>query len=96
MDLSLEERIARIETRNERVEREKAWEVSWTRFGVNVLATYLVMNLLLFSIGGPFPPVHALVPTAGYILSTLSIPVVKRRWLERCRSTSSGKNSGES
>lgn len=85
MDESVLERIERIEERNSRVEVEKAWEVSWTRFWSNTAATYLTMNLLLFSIGAPYPPVQALVPTVGYGLSTLSIPYVRRWWMERKR-----------
>ena len=83
MSQTLEERIAKIEERNSKVEREKAWEVSWVRFFSNVAATYLTMNLILWTIGGPFPPVHAVIPTVGYVLSTISIPYVKRWWLNK-------------
>ena len=72
-----------IKSRNARVEAAKAWESSKTRILGVSLATYVTMNLILWSIGGPFPPVHALVPTAGFVLSTLSLPMLKRRWIKR-------------
>lgn len=72
-----------IRLRNRRVEADKAWETSLTRFFTVTLITYLTMNLILWTIGGPFPPIHALVPTAGYVLSTLSLPKVKQWWIRR-------------
>ncbi len=40
---SLEERVAKIETRNQTVESDKAWETSWTRRGAIALFTYVVV-----------------------------------------------------
>jgi len=81
IDQTLADRIQKIEERNARVEIEKAWEVSWARFFTNTVATYLIMNLLLWTIGDSLPLLHALVPTLGYILSTLSIPYLKKWWI---------------
>ena len=79
----LQEEIDLIKLRNQRVEAHKAWESSWTRIFSIALLTYLVMNLLLWTIGGPNPPVHALVPTAGFVLSTASLPKIKQWWINR-------------
>ena len=79
----IESSILAIEARNSRVEAAKAWETSGARIGGVALATYLTMNLILWTLGGPFPPLHAIVPTAGYLLSTLSLPVLKRWWINR-------------
>jgi hypothetical protein len=87
---SFETRLSKIEERNQKVELEKAWETSWARFWCNTGATYLVMNLVLWTIDGPFPALHALVPTCGYVLSTLSLPVLKRMWIARQSSQNSG------
>jgi len=72
-----------IELRNIRVEREKSWEVSWARFLCNSAATYLTMNLVLWTIGVQNPPTHAVVPTVGYVLSSLSIPKFKDWWISQ-------------
>jgi hypothetical protein len=83
MEQELLQRIEKIEERNSKVESEKAWEVSWVRFWSNAAATYLTMVLLLWTIDGPYPPLHAIVPTIGYVLSTLSIPTVKAWWVKK-------------
>lgn len=81
----LESEVERIHARNVRVELEKGWELSKTRLlSVSVL-TYLVIVLVLWTIGGPNPPVHAIVPTVGFMLSTITMPFLKRRWMERQR-----------
>lgn len=77
----LEQRIAKIEKRNKRVETDKAWETSWTRRICIMVLTYLVVvaysyivrecdNILLSS----------LVPVLGFLLSTLSVEAVRRLW----------------
>ena len=77
----LEQRIAKIEKRNKRVETDKARETSWTRRICIMVLTYLVVvaysyiirecdNILLSS----------LVPVLGFLLSTLSVKAVRRLW----------------
>lgn len=79
----LQRDVDEIKARNLRVEAEKAWETSWTRRGLILVLTYAVL-LLVFLIGEfPKPWLSALVPTLGFFLSTLSIPIVKRFWLRR-------------
>ena len=77
----IQNEIASIKERNSRVEADKAWEVSWSRRAVIAVITYLVSGFLLFLIDNPLPPLTALVPTFGYILSTFSIPLAKKWWL---------------
>ena len=74
----LKREIERIKERNKRVELDKAWERSWTRRILIAVITYLVILAFLYSIGAPYPSLSALVPMAGFILSTLTIPVFKR------------------
>ena len=87
---AVEAAIERLNGRNRRVELEKAWEVSGARVLLIAVLTYLAMNVLLWSIGGPFPPVHALVPTLGFVLSTCSVPWVKRWWCRRVERSQAG------
>lgn len=76
----LQSKLHAVLERNARVELDKRWETSTTRFLCVTATTYITMNLILWTIGGPFPPVHAIVPTCGYMLSTLSLSPLKRWW----------------
>lgn len=82
MDQPLDQ-IAAIHARNKRVEADKAWETSLTRRGSIMLVTYATACLFLWLTDDANPPLHALVPTGGYLLSTLSLPWIKRAWLAR-------------
>ncbi len=75
--------LKNLHDRNKRVEAEKAWETSWTRRLWIALITFTVAACWLIVIGESLPWAKALIPTFGYILSTLTLPMVKRRWIER-------------
>jgi hypothetical protein len=77
------EEIRTLKARNHRVESEKAWETSCFRAASITLLTYAVAGLVLLSIGNPNPWRNALIPAVGFFLSTLSLPVLKRRWIEK-------------
>ncbi len=78
-----EERLAAIEERNVRVQSDKAWETSRTRRAVIAAITYVTAVVLVWVAGGANPFFSALVPMFGYLLSTLSLPWAKHRWLAR-------------
>ena len=80
-----EDLIENILARNKRVEAEKAWEVSRTRRAVIAIFTYVCACILLWSLGSTQFLLQALVPAVGYLLSTLSLPWVKRRWMRTNR-----------
>ena len=82
---AIEERIAAIEARNRRVEVEKAWETSWVRIGSIVLGTYIAATILLWIIGVANPYLGSLVPALGFLLSTQSLPALKRWWMHQRR-----------
>jgi len=73
--------IAQIHVRNERVELAKAWETSLTSKVSIAGPTYLAMIVLMWSLSVDKPYLNAIVPTLGFVLSTLSLPVVKSLWL---------------
>lgn len=75
-------RIERLETRNKKVESDKAWETSWTRRSSIMLLTYIVVVSYLYFVIHIDPWVNALVPVFGFFLSTLSISLVKKYWLD--------------
>ncbi len=82
-ETSLELRLAKIEARNERVEVDKAWEVSWQRRILILTLTYLMVLLYSLIIEVEKPLLNAIVPTLGFFLSTLTLSVVKTIWLKR-------------
>ena len=77
------DKIKSIEERNKRVEIDKAWETSFTRKFIIAVITYFIVVLFLYLISVNRPWLNALVPTGGYILSTLTLPFVKKGWLKR-------------
>ena len=76
----LEERISNVEKRNRGVELNKAWEISWTRKVLVAIFTYLAIALYLQFIVGINPWINAIVPTTGFLLSTLTLPFFKTLW----------------
>jgi hypothetical protein len=80
---TLEERVAKLENRNRRVESDKAWETSWLRRGSLMILIYLTIVFYLRFVVHIDPWINGLVPVIGYSVSTLTIGFLKRRWLER-------------
>jgi hypothetical protein len=78
---SLEERIIALEVRNARVEADKAWETSWLRRVSIMLLTYLTVVAYLHFVIHVSPWLNALVPVIGFLLSTLTVSLLKRWWL---------------
>lgn len=75
--------LKEIQDRNRRVELDKAWETSWTRRGLIAVLTYIISVIFMRRIGVADPALAALVPTGGYLLSTLSLGVVKKWWIKK-------------
>lgn len=74
--------IQEIKDRNARVEKDKAWETSWSRRILVIVLTYIVIVLFFFFAELPNPLLNAIVPTLGFVLSTASIPFFKRIWVK--------------
>ena len=83
MSQDLNKRIEVIEARNKKVELDKAWETSSARRILIVTLTYLVMAVFMMAADIDRPFVNALIPAAGFGLSTLTISYVKDRWVSR-------------
>ena len=77
----MKEELEKIKERNHRVEADKAWETSKVRRILIALMTYLVIVIFLWTIDAPNPWLSAIVPTIGFILSTLTLPFFKKIWL---------------
>ena len=78
--MNLQEEIELIKGRNKRVELDKRWEMSWVRRLVIAAFTYIVAGIWLVIIEVNNPWLNAFIPTGAYILSTLSLPFIKKWW----------------
>ena len=78
----LENRISKIEERNKKVEKDKAWETSFTRRILLIIFTYLAIALYMLAIGLENPWLNAIIPSTGFLLSTLTLPIFKNLWIK--------------
>lgn len=82
----LEERIIKIEERNKRVESDKAWETSTLRKILIIIFTYIFAVLYLKIADTTNPWFGAVVPCVGFYLSTQSINIIKKWWINnKCK-----------
>ena len=77
----LEKEIEQIKQRNKKVELDKAWETSWTRKICIAVLTYFVVVLYSFIIN-KFTNIwlSSLVPVFGFMLSTMSLKIIRKLW----------------
>ena len=78
----IEKRIEAIEQRNQKVELDKAWETSWLRKILIAVLTYVTVVLFFLVAQLPKPFINSIVPTAGFVLSTLSLSFFKKVWIK--------------
>lgn len=77
----LEKEIQEIKKRNKRVEDNKTWETSFTRRMCICILTYIIVviySILINKINNVW--LSSLVPVIGFILSTLSLKIVRNIW----------------
>ncbi|PCI27496.1 hypothetical protein COB55_05700 [Candidatus Wolfebacteria bacterium] len=77
----LEKRVLAIERRNKQVTLDKAWETSGTRKIIITVLTYTTIVLFFIIADLPSPFINSIVPTTGFVLSTLSLPLFRRLWV---------------
>ncbi len=79
--MNLEKEIKEIKERNKRVEKDKAWETSWTRRICIMVLTYVVVIIYSYVIRKTDSIfLSSLVPVIGFTLSTLSLGIIRRIW----------------
>ena len=84
--MNIEEEIKKIQERNKRVEKDKAWETSWTRRICIMILTYIIVvaySYLIRVYDNIF--LSSLVPVIGFTLSTLSLKLVRKIWEKSIR-----------
>ncbi len=79
--MDIEKEISDIKERNKRVEKDKAWETSWTRKICIMILTYIVVVIYSYIIK-KYDNIYlsSLVPVIGFTLSTLSLKLVRKIW----------------
>jgi len=78
----IKQEIQKIKERNLRVEADKAWETSQARIIIISILTYGLIVLFFIIEELPQPFINAIIPTIGFILSTLTVPFFKQFWIK--------------
>ena len=78
----LEKEIEKLKERNKRVEIDKGWETSLIRKILLAVFTYVSIALYLKFIVGIEPWINAVVPSIGFLLSTLTLSYFKNLWIK--------------
>lgn len=81
--LELKKEIEEIKKRNLSVEADKAWETSVARKVLVALFTYLAIGVYMWAINITSPWLNAIVPTVGFLLSTLTFQYFKSAWIKK-------------
>ncbi len=79
--MDFKEEIDKIKKRNKKVELDKAWEISISRKIIITILTYFVIVIFFFSAELPNPWINPIVPALAFILSTSSLPLFKKIWI---------------
>jgi len=80
--VELEKEINKLKERNRKVELDKHWETSYSRRILLTIFTYLAVGLYLNVIGIENSWLNAIVPSVGFLLSTLTLPYFKDLWIK--------------
>ncbi len=79
----VEQDLEAIKNRNIRVQGDKAWETSLFRKILIAVITYVIASAVMYSIGVEDFYFGAIIPTIGFLLSTLTIPTIKKWWIRK-------------
>ena len=77
----LEKQLNEIKKRNQRVELDKKWETSYARRIFIMLITYFVVviySIMIQKMDSIW--LSSLVPVIGFLLSTLSLKMIRKIW----------------
>lgn len=81
--MNIEQKIEAIETRNRRVDADKAWEVSGARRVAIAMLVFLAAWGWLALQGSDTALRDALFPPLGYLLSTTALSALRVQWEAR-------------
>lgn len=78
----LENRVKEMEVHNQVKDTDKAWETSLSRRGLLIIFTYLAVGVYMNAMGISNPWINAIIPSLGFLLSTLTLGFFKKLWLK--------------
>ena len=81
--MDIKKEIKKIKNRNKKVEANKAWETSFARKIIIAIITYLTVVSFFIVANLPNPFVNSIVPTIGFLLSTLGLDIFKKIWIKK-------------
>ncbi len=81
---NLEKRVISLEKRNRKIELNKAWETSTMRRLLLVVLTYISI-VYMWVIGINKPWLNAVIPSIGFLLSTLTVTFFQKMWIKNIR-----------
>lgn len=77
----IEKEIQNIKKRNQKVEKDKAWETSITRRVCIMILTYIVVLFYSYMVKNITSIwLSSLIPVIGFALSTLSLKIIRKFW----------------
>ena len=79
--MNIEQEIQEIKERNKKVELDKSWETSWARRILIFVLTYIIIVIFFYSANLSNPWLNSIVPALAFVLSTATLPFVKKMWL---------------
>ncbi len=79
----IKEEIKKIKERNTKVEAEKSWEISVERKIIIFILTYVIISLVMWILWFEKPFLNALIPSFWYLLSTISLSFLKKKYIEK-------------
>lgn len=82
----LTKRIEVIEARNSKVELDKQWETGTFRKVVLLAITYILLAIYMTLIGVNRPWLNSIIPSLGFLISTLTLGWIKTIWINKRRS----------
>jgi len=80
---NIEAELRLIRERNSTVEKDKAWEGSFTRRILIAIFTYISIGVYMWAININMPWLNAIIPTVGFMISTLTLPFFKKIWINK-------------
>jgi len=79
---NIKKELRKIWQRNKRVEADKAWETSFFRRSLVTVVIYFIAVLFLYLINDKNYWLNALIPAGAFVLSTLTLPFIKKWWIK--------------
>jgi len=79
----LAKRVEAIEARNSKVELDKKWETGILRKVFLLVVTYVLLGVYMTFIGVNKSWLNAIIPSLGFLISTLTLGWVKTLWINK-------------